>query len=482
MESDDVGAVPPADFLARLDRVEHDDEVQQRLNREMEAFQRRLLQQSWDLQSTFSKPLNLEKHFVPPEPRQLSRSQTPPTSSVSGPGQAAFSDMRATEAALQQEQQELQQQLEEAARARHRGPATAAEEARPEATRAARLARAAMAPLGLAELPLRAMPTTAARAGSAAPREAPNAARPLSPRSFSYPRAPSVRSEHEAQREASCASRPLSPRVPRASPLRSREAAAHDRRGSPRRPASPLAGAAGDGGGGGGVGSAGNGDFLVEDAVRATSARRQKALPPRAGPSASPRHQKVQPRPTLVERGAAAAAGVAAVVRARSPRSGSPNPRSFSRRAEQERPKETEQTAAAAAAEVAAAEATAVALAEAKARVEAEASVRAAAEERAALAQARAEAAGADAAPAAVEAAARKAPAAGEAAATGLGGGTVPGSPLRRRRATPYPLPSHPAAAVGSDGAEADWAEAGPREARHPSYPRAPSVRSEHAG
>ena len=68
------------------------------------------------------------------------------------------------------------------------------------------------------------------------------------------------------------------------------------------------------------------------------------------------------------------------------------------------------------------------------------------------------------------------------AAATGLGGGTVPGSPLRRRRATPYPLPSHPAEAVGSDGAEADWAEAGPREARHPSYPRAPSVRSEHAG
>ena len=285
--SDDVGAVPPADFLARLDRVEHDDEVQQRLNQEMEAFQHRLLQQSWDLQSTFSKPLNLEKHFVPPEPRQLSRSQTPPTSSVSGPGQAAFSDMRATEAALQQEQQELQQQLEEAARARHRGPATAVPDS--PVSRAARLARVAMAPLGLAELPLQAMPTTAARAGSeAAPREAPNAGRPLSPRSFSYPRAPSVRSEHEAQRDASGASRPLSPRVPRASPLRSREAAAHDRRGSPRRAASPLAGAAGDcGGGGGGGDSAGNGDVLVEDAVRATSARRQKGLPPRATPSAT---------------------------------------------------------------------------------------------------------------------------------------------------------------------------------------------------
>ena len=284
--SDDVGAVPPADFLARLDRVEHDDEVQQRLNQEMEAFQRRLLQQSWDLQSTFSKPLNLEKHFVPPEPRQLSRSQTPPTSSVSGPGQAAFSDMRATEAALQQEQQELQQQLEEAARARHRGPATAVPGS--PVSRAARLARVAMAPLGLAELPLQAMPTTAARAGSAAaPREAPNDGRPLSPRSFSYPRAPSVRSEHEAQRDASGASRPLSPRVPRASPLRSREAAAHDRRGSPRRAASPLAGAAGDCGGGGGGGGAGNGDVLVEDAVRATSARRQKGLPPRATPSAT---------------------------------------------------------------------------------------------------------------------------------------------------------------------------------------------------
>ena len=284
--SDDVGAVPPADFLARLDRVEHDDEVQQRLNQEMEAFQRRLLQQSWDLQSTFSKPLNLEKHFVPPEPRQLSRSQTPPTSSVSGPGQAAFSDMRATEAALQQEQQELQQQLEEAARARHRGPATAVPDS--PVSRAARLARVAMAPLGLAELPLQAMPTTAARAGAAAaPREAPNAGRPLSPRSFSYPRAPSVRSEHEAQRDASGASRPLSPRVPRASPLRSREAAAHDRRGSPRRAASPLAGAAGDCGGGGGGGGTGNGDVLVEDAVRATSARRQKGLPPRATPSAT---------------------------------------------------------------------------------------------------------------------------------------------------------------------------------------------------
>ena len=87
--------------------------------------------------------------------------------------------------------------------------------------------------------------------------------------------------------------------------------------------------------------------------------------------------------------------------------------------------------------------------------MEAEASERAAAEERWAAAPPAA----------AVEAAARKAPAAGEAAATGLGG-AVPGSPLRRRRATPYPPPSHPAEAAGSDATEAELAGAGPGEAQ----------------
>ena len=387
-------AVPPdaarLDILARLDLVEkneQDDEVQQRLNREMEAFQRRLLQQSWDVQSTLSKPLNLEEHYAPPKLRERMVS---PISSVCGPGQDTFGDMQA---ALQREQQELQQQLEEAARARHRGPATAAEETRPEAYRAARLARAAMGSSDHAELP---QPAIQTRVGAP-----PSAVRPQSPR------APSIRFERDAKREAPSANRSLSPRAPRALPLRSprgaaavSEAAPHDGRGSPRRPASPPAGAAGSNGGGGCSGGG-----MMEHAMRATSARRQK-VPPHAVPSASPRHQPAGGT-------AAATAGGAAVVRLRSPRPASPSPRSFSRRAGQERSRETVQTAAAAAA--------------------------AAGEVGEAVA--------------------------GEAAAAGLeGGGDTDAARVRRRRATPYPL--HSAGLAGGDGAEVSFGVVYPEEAQ----------------
>ena len=166
-------------FLSRLDeldgstseRAEHDKEVQ-RLNEEMQAFQRRLRQQSLTVQADLSKPLPLA-----PPTRHVERKPVPTAvAPASPPPNKAFGEI---EEAVRREKDVLEQQLERAGAARHRST-SATTVATQDAERASRLARASMPP----SQPVRGGPRAVPRAAPLrqAPPRARSAAVPASPR------------------------------------------------------------------------------------------------------------------------------------------------------------------------------------------------------------------------------------------------------------------------------------------------------------